>query len=90
MGRLEEQLFRIGERLAELTSEERLMSEELTYHRHLNDDATRDAAVSGMPAEAAEARQTEADVARFERELVKLARERAKLETKRAKLMDRL
>lgn len=87
---IEKKLLRLNGRIAELQREERLVEEELAFHRHIDDDAQRDAAVSGMPADVSEARATAADVARFERALRNLRRRRAELEERREGLLGRL
>ncbi len=89
MGRLEQRIMTINDRLAALDEEERLVTEELSYHRHINDDAQRDAAV-GNADDRAFAADSRNDVARFERAVQDLARRRAKLEKKRERLLDRL
>ncbi len=88
--RLERKLFQLGDELARLAEEERLVAEELTYHRHLADDAARDAAVSGAPLDRREAGLVAADVARFERRLAELQRRRRSLEERRRELLRRL
>lgn len=90
MGRIERRLFHLADQLRGLDEEEQLVASELEYHRHLADDARRDAVVSGARADALEAGATEADVARFERRLREIARRRSKLENTRAKLLSRL
>jgi hypothetical protein len=90
MGRLERKVLRINERIAALVEEERLVSEELMFHRHLDDDARRDAAVTGHAADVADARETAADVARFERVLDDVRSKRARLEERRQRLLERL
>lgn len=90
MGRREERIFRLNEEIAAIERDEQLAREELIFHRHLNDDAQRDAAVSDSPVDRADARETAADVARFEAHLAGLANTRRKLERKRDKLLRRL
>jgi|FLYL01.1.fsa_nt_gi hypothetical protein len=90
MRRLERKLFAIADELAALAEEEALVSAELEYHRSLADDAVRDAAVSGHPADRREAGLSLADVRRFERRLVEIAARRRRLEETRRKLIDRL
>ena len=63
---------------------------ELEVHRHLDDDARRDAAVSGNPIDREDARDTAADVARFSHLIVHLREERQRLEAKRDRLLARL
>jgi hypothetical protein len=90
MRRIEKRLFQLNEEIAALRRDERLAQEELIFHRHLDDDAQRDAAVSGNPLDRADAKETAGDVARFERHLAKLERTRKKLEAQRARLLKRL
>jgi len=90
MGRIENRLFRLNDEIAALRRDEELAREELMIHRHLNDDATRDAAVTGNPIDRADARETSGDVARFERHLDRLRRSREKLEAERDRLVRKL
>lgn len=86
MTRREIRASRLSRELEGLEEEIRLIEEELSYHRHLADDAARDAAVYDDPIERENARMTAADVDRFERQLGKLERRRVRLEAKRDKL----
>ncbi len=90
MRRLERKLFRINDEIAALGEAERLATEELGFHRHLDDDARRDAAVSGSSLDRSDARETSSDVARFERHVAGLRRRRERLEARRARLLARL
>lgn len=90
MRRIERRIFQLNDEIAALRNDEQLAAEELTFHQHLNDDAMRDAAVSGSPLDRADARETSGDVARFERHIAKLRGSREKLETKRDRLMRKL
>jgi hypothetical protein len=90
MGRLERRLLAITDQLADLREEERLLNEELAYHRSLADDAARDAAVFDDPIERENAAMTAGDVRRSQRRLQQLADRREKLETHRARLLDKL
>jgi hypothetical protein len=90
MTRLHQRLFRLNERIARLTAEERQAAAELEVHRHLDDDARRDAAVSGSPIDREDARDTAADVGRFARVAADLHKRRARLEAKRDRLLTRL
>jgi len=90
MRRIERRLFQINDEIAALVRDEQLAREELIYHQHLNDDAQRDAAVSGSPIDRADARETSSDVERFERHITKLQRTRAKLEAQRDRLLRKL
>lgn len=88
--RLRKQLFVVNDRLLLLDQEESQVSAELDYHRHLADDAVRDAAVyeSSMHRDAAD--RALADVDRFERALDEIDHRRQVLEHKRVRLMDRM
>lgn len=90
MRRIEKKIFRLNDDIAGLRQAERAANEELAMHRHLNDDAQRDAVVSEHPMDRADARETAGDVARFEAHLYQLRSERARLEAKRDKLLARL
>jgi hypothetical protein len=90
MKRRVRKLFRINDEIAALREAERLAEEELVFHRHLDDDAQRDAAASGNPLDRADAEETSADVARFEEHIEHLREQRAQLEAKRDRLLDRL
>ncbi len=90
MGRLEKRIFRLNDELDQLSEQRRLVAEELRFHEHLNDDAQRDAVVSGAPLDRADARATAADVARFERSLDQLDAKIDRLTTKRDALVARL
>jgi hypothetical protein len=83
-------LFRLNERIARLSAEERQAAAELEVHRHLDDDARRDAAVSESPIDREDARDTAADVTRFTRLVADLQRRRGRLEAKRDRLLARL
>jgi len=90
MQRIERKLFRLQDEIAALERAERLAREELGYHQHLNDDAQRDAVVSDLPIDRADARETAGDVARFERHIAMLRKKRARLEEQRKMLLARL
>jgi len=87
--RIERKIFRINDEIERLLQEERLVFEELQYHKHIADDARRDAAV-GNADDRAFARETQGDVPRFEQALSDLQRERGALEVERASLLSRL
>lgn len=90
MGRPEERLFRLNDEIAALRRDELLAHEELLMLRHLDDDARRDAAVTGSPMDVAEARVTAGDVARMEQHVTALQSARRSLERKRDRLMGKL
>ncbi len=83
-------LFRIGDEIAALDEAIRLAREELIFHDHLNDDAQRDAAVSGSPLDRADARETAGDVRRMQDHIASLEEDREKLDRRRVKLLRRL
>ncbi len=87
--RIENKIFRINDEIERLVREEKLVLDELQYHRHIADDARRDAVV-GNADDRAFVRETEGDVPRFERALRDLQAKRANLEDKRRQLLDRL
>ena len=62
------------------------MSEELSYHRHINDDAQRDAAV-GDPDDRAFARASERDVARFEAAETRISNKISQVVVRRDRLL---
>jgi hypothetical protein len=82
-------VFRLNDKIASLEAEIANAEAELEYHRSINEDAQRDAAV-GNYIDREEASLTRGDVRRFERTIDKLVARRAKLEDKRATLLDRL
>lgn len=90
MRRLERKIFTLNDEIAALRRDEHLAAEELIFHRHLHDDAFRDAVTSDHPLDRADARETGADVARFERHLEELAQQRRKLEAERDRLLAKL
>ena len=90
MRRAEKRLFTISDRLAAIEHEVHLAREELIYHQHLDDDARRDAAVSGNPIDRADARETSSDVARFERLIERLESEKERLLERRSRLLAKL
>ncbi len=90
MRRIERRLFGVNDKIAALETDERLAEEELTIHRHLDDDTQRDAVVSDNPIDRADARETSGDVRRFELHLAQMRRRRALLEAKRDRLIKRL
>lgn len=79
--RVHRRLFRLNDRIGSLEAEIASAAAELEYHRSINEDAQRDAAV-GNYIDREEAGATAADVHRFEQTI-------AKLESKRAKLVER-
>ncbi len=90
MGRLERRIFKLNDEVARLGDELRRGLAELDVHRHLADDAARDAAVSESPLDREDERETGSDVARFERLVEHLRRRIATTEDKRDRLLQRL
>lgn len=88
--RLSKQLFVVNERLMHLEEEETQVAAELDYHRHLADDAVRDAAVYESSLHRDVADRAMADVGRFERALDDIDRRREVLVAKRDRLLDRM
>ncbi len=87
--RLHRRIFRLNDKIEALETEMRLVREELGYHRSIDDDAQRDAAI-GNYIDREEAGLTAGDVRRFERTLAQLLDRREKLESKREQLIARL
>lgn len=90
MSRLERNLLDLSDRLENLAREERRLTDELSYHRSLAEDAARDSAVMDDPIERENAAITAGDVRRFERRLEKLVHQRQKLEGRQARLLEKL
>lgn len=88
--KLARRVFRINDQIQALVDERVQVSEELEFHRHIADDAERDAAVSNSREDRLEAGATKADVRRFERRLGQIERSLAKLERKREALLAKL
>ncbi|HJQ75973.1 MAG TPA: hypothetical protein VJ948_01780 [Acidimicrobiia bacterium] len=89
MKRVHRKLFRLNDRIAALTAEAEQVAAELEYHRSINEDAKRDAAV-GNYIDREEAGLTAADVRRFEKTLSELERKKAGLLAQRDRLIARL
>ncbi|HEX6299071.1 MAG TPA: hypothetical protein VF148_01235 [Acidimicrobiia bacterium] len=89
MKRIHRRLFRLNEKIASLEKEAEQVAAELEYHRSINEDAQRDAAV-GNYIDREEAGLTAADVRRFEKTLAGLEEKTAKLITKRDHLLSSL
>jgi len=87
--RVHRKLFSLNEKIAELQQEAGQVAAELEYHRSINEDALRDAAV-GNYIDREEAGLTRADVRRFERALSDLETKRSRLVAKRDKLLAKL
>ncbi len=89
MKRVHRRLFSLNDRIDAIEKEISLTRSELEYHRSINDDAQRDAAV-GSYIDREEAGLTSADVRRFEKTIDSLSRKRAELVAKRDRLLARL
>lgn len=89
MKRVHRRLFRLNEEIAALQAEASQVAAELEFHRSINDDAQRDAAV-GNYIDREEAGLTRSDVRRFERTLSDLETKRARLAAKRDRLLAKL
>jgi hypothetical protein len=87
---IERRLLRLNTEIERVRRELELVDGELGMHRHLADDATRDAAVADAPLERAEARDAAKDVSRMEAVLEGVRRQLSGLEAKRDGLLDRL
>ena len=82
--------MRLNDEIAALLEQERQAFEESQIHRHLNDDAERDFAVSGHAFDRMDAEDTRGDVDRADRVVSRIRASREKLEAKRDKLLSRL
>ena len=87
---IETKLFKINDAIEALSREEALVAEELRFHRHIDDDAQRDAVVSDDWQDRSFARDSSADVRRFEAAIDEIRSRRERLERKRDKLLQRL
>ena len=86
MRRIERKIMKTNDQLAALREDLRLLTEELNYHQHLDDDAQRDAAL-GDAEDRALAYETNNDRLRFER-LVRETQARIdKTEVRRARFL---
>lgn len=89
MQRLERKIMKLNDKIAELREEHRLVTEELSYHRHINDDAQRDAAI-GSSDDRSFAKSSARDVERFERSAIGIAERIEKIALERDRLLVRL
>lgn len=90
VSRTERKLLGIVDRLARLRKERGEVAAELEYHRHIHDDAVRDAVLVEDGFDKMEAGATGADVRRFSRRLEEIDRSIAELEERRIALLQRL
>jgi hypothetical protein len=86
VNRQQKKLFNIHDKLETLNHAMGLVEAELEYHRHIDDDAQRDASV-GNYIDREEAKLTAADVRRFEKTLDRMTRKRDKLLAERERLL---
>ena len=87
--RIHRRLFSVNDKLSQIERELSLATAELEYHRSINDDAQRDAAV-GNYIDREEAGLTKNDVRRFEKTIASLSQKKESLLAKRERLLDRL
>jgi hypothetical protein len=87
--RTAKKIFIINDRIKDIDRELALTRAELEFHRSINEDAQRDAAV-GNYIDREEAGLTRGDVRRFERTIDRLETRKAKLKDKRASMLDQL
>jgi hypothetical protein len=87
MKRTEKKLLRVLDELESLETQLRLIEAELEAHRHINDDAQRDAA---MGIDRLEALSTRADVTRFMRLREDIIMRQGHLQEVKAKLVSQL
>ncbi len=90
MRRIEKKLLGLIDEIEKLTREAELVEAELSYHRLIDDDAQRDAAVSQTSIDRQEAGLTRADVRRFERRRVEIHNRLEKLNRRRRQLSERI
>lgn len=90
MGRLEQRIFKLNDEIARLEAELAQARAELEVHRHLADDATRDAAVYDSPLDREDERETTADVARFENLVEHFEVRIDEVATRRSRLLSKL
>ena len=87
--RVHRRVFRLNDKIASLDAEINSAEAELEFHKSINEDAQRDAAV-GNYIDREEAGATAADVRRFEATITKLQAKRDKLIEKRDHLLGTL
>lgn len=87
MKRAEKKLLKVLDELEALDTQRRLVEAELEAHRHINDDAQRDAA---MGIDRLEALSTRAEVTRFKRLLQDIVMRQGHLEETKARLISQL
>ena len=85
-----ERIRAIGAQITVIDGELEQISSEISMLRHIDDDAQRDAVVTGSYEDRASAKMTRGDVARMMRYVNSLERERSRLIRKRDRLIKRL
>ncbi len=90
MRRSEKKLFTVLDEIAQLDGVVEQLTQELSMHQHLHDDAQRDALVSDSPFDRDDARITLQDVERVRRELSRLEKKRSRLDARRVDLLTSL
>ena len=86
---IEKKILKFNEKILALTEQRRLVSEELSYHRHIDDDAQRDATV-GDSDDRSFARASARDVTQFEQAERDLGAKLKKLTKARDQLLEQL
>ena len=86
MKRIHRRIFRLNDKISKLEAEIANAEAELEFHRSIDDDAQRDAAI-GNYIDREEAKSTSADVRRFEKTIDQLRSKHADLVTKRDHLI---
>lgn len=84
--RIHRRIFRLNDTISKLEAEIANAEAELEFHRSIDDDAQRDAAI-GNYIDREEAKSTSADVRRFEKTIDQLRSKHADLVTKRDHLI---
>jgi multidrug resistance efflux pump len=84
--RIHRRIFRLNDKISKLEAEIANAEAELEFHRSIDDDAQRDAAI-GNYIDREEAKSTSADVRRFEKTIDQLRSKHADLVTKRDHLI---
>jgi len=85
-----ERIAGINAQIAVLERQIDQMVAERSMLQHIDDDAKRDAAVSGSYDDRAEAKRTEADVVRMYKQMARMERTRSKLVASRDRLIRKL
>ncbi len=89
MGRIERKAFRLQDQIKALREDEQRLASELDYHRHIHDDAQRDA-IAGNAEDRAFYGEVKGDLPRFEKALEKTRHRIATGEAELQRLLDSL